>query len=122
MKRCANIRPLSAVNSSVKVYDKVVNIDPLILYQRMLLSKEEDLYYFTFEIATFPLSLFTNTDMRKNIKSALCTEFDSTPEIDVKEKLEKVISHIVDGGYFIHAEKCGSNMKSQTYKDVCNRF
>lgn len=73
---CANIRPLSAINSSVKVYDKVVNIDPLILYQRMLLSKEEDLHYFTFEIATFPL--FTNTGMRKNIKSALCTEFDSS--------------------------------------------
>lgn len=97
MKRCATICPLSAVNSSVKVYDKVVDIDPIILYQRMLLSKEDLSYYFTFEIALFPLSLFTNTGMRKNIKSALCTEFYSTPEKDVKEKLEKVITYIVDG-------------------------
>lgn len=123
LKRCDNIRPLSSVNSSIKCYDKVIKIDPLILYQRMLLRKEEDLsYYFTFEIAPFPLSLFTTTGMRKNVKSALCKEFDSIPEKDVKEKLENVSSYIIDGGHILHAVKWASNEKCQTYKDVCNRY
>jgi hypothetical protein len=123
LKRCDNVRPLSAVNSTVKVYDKAVNIDPLILYQRMLFRKDEDLSdYFKFELAPFPLSLFTNTGMRKNVKSSLYSEFECIPEQEVQEKLNNVTTHIIDGGHLLHSVRWGSDIANHTYQDICNTY
>src|ERR1700761_4076303 len=82
MKRSDNVRSLATVNSSVKVNEKVININPLILYQRMLIRRNmsDDLSdYFKYEIAPYPLSLFTNSGM-KNIKSNLYEEFTYVDE------------------------------------------
>src|SRR6201996_6918308 len=70
MKRSNNVRSLATVNSSVKVNEIVININPMILYQRMLIRRNmsDDLSdYFKYEIVPYPLSLFTNSGMRKYV-------------------------------------------------------
>ena len=68
--------------------------------------------YFKYEIAPYPLSLFTNSGMRKNIKSNLYEEFTYVDE----DVLKKTDCFIIDGGYVFHAVKCNKN-NSRTYAD-----
>ena len=108
------------MNSSVKVNEKVINIDLVILYQRMLIRRNmsDDLSdYFKYEIAWYPLSLFTNSGMRKTIKSNLYEEFTYVDEAVLK----KTDCFIIDGGYLLHAVKWNKN-SSRTYADVCNSY
>ena len=41
MKRSDNVRTLATITSTVKIKDKVVVIEPMVLYQRMLLVKKD---------------------------------------------------------------------------------
>jgi len=73
--------PLSTVNSSVQINDKKIPVDPFLLFRRISISKktDEDLkLYMKYELAPFPLALFSESGMRKAIKSALYKLFNTT--------------------------------------------
>lgn len=120
MKRSDSVRSLATITSTVKIKDKVVAIEPMVLYQRILLIKKDsdDLVdYFKYELAAYPLALFTTTGMRKAVKSALYEEFSTVDE----QELASTDCFVIDGGYLLHSvswKKTGS----LTYLDVCNAY
>ena len=74
MKRSDNVRSLATITSTLKIKDKVVAIEPMVLYQRMLFVKKDsnDLAgYFKYGLASYPLALFINTGIKKICKISL---------------------------------------------------
>ena len=72
LKRSSRVHSLASLYSSVKINNKTVTIDPLMLYQRMLMLKEsdEDLkFYLTYDLAPYPMPFFKDGEMRKTVKS-----------------------------------------------------
>lgn len=70
-KRKGKVIPLLAVNSSIKVGEETICLYPLMLFQRMCIakkSKDEIKDYLKYELAPFPLSLFSEAGMRKGTK------------------------------------------------------
>ena len=68
MKRSDNVRSLATITSTMKIKDKVVAIEPMVLYQSMLLVKKDSIDlagYFKYGLAPYPLALFINTGMKK---------------------------------------------------------
>ena len=98
MKRSDNVRFLAIITSTAKIKDKVIAIEPRVLYQRMLFFKKNrnDLAdYFQYKLPPYPLALFINTGMRKNVKSALYREFSNVEW----QELAKTDCFIIDGCY-----------------------
>lgn len=93
--------PLASMSNSVKVRGETLVIDPLMIFQRISISKQsdEDLKtYMNYELAPFPLSLFDETGMRKTKTSALYGVFEvSTAEINFPD-----FDIVVDGGFLLH--------------------
>ena len=93
--------PLLTMSSTVKVHDEKVPIDPVLLFQRMSITKsfeDEHEKFFTYELAPYPLSLFDEMGMRKTQKSAIYDCFQSVDiEIDNTHA-----TYIIDGGYLLH--------------------
>jgi len=61
-KRSNRVLPLLSVNSSVKIHDCKVVVDPLLLFQRICLNKKFDEHlreYLKYELSPYPLALFT---------------------------------------------------------------
>ena len=86
----------------------------------MLLCRElsDDISeYFKFEIAPYPMSLSTNTGMKKTTISTLY-EFKS---ID-NNLLNKTDIYIIDGEYLLHKVKWNLKKKCSTgnYKELCD--
>lgn len=101
LKRANRIASLLMVTSSVKVHGEKVAIDPLLLFQRISITKqfEDNLQqYFEYELAPYPLSLFDETGMRKNKKSSLYELLEPVDgEVDYTN-----VTYIIDGGYLLH--------------------
>lgn len=100
-QRKNKVLPLKAVQSSVKVNSEDIPIDPLLLYQRISLninSKEDMKAFLQYELAPFPLSLFTENGTRKNVKSQLYDEFTN---IDALPTSDNHV-HVIDGGFLLH--------------------
>lgn len=87
--------------STIKVHDEKVPVDPVLLFQRMSITKtfeDEIEKFFEYDLAPYPLSLFDETGMRKTQKSAIYDWFESVNiEIDNTNA-----SYIIDGGYLLH--------------------
>lgn len=97
-QRKKRVVPLRAANSSIKIQDEIVPIDPTTLFQRISLAKKSDQHlqqYLQYELAPFPLSLFNESGMRKTKKSSLYEAF--SPVTDVINFV-----HVIDGGYLLH--------------------
>ena len=80
IQRCDNVRSLATMISTVKIKVKVVAIEPMVLYLRMLFVKKDsnDLSeYFKYELTPYPLVLFCKRGMRKIVKSALYEKFSN---------------------------------------------
>lgn len=61
LKRNNRVLTLASLNSSIKVYNEVVPIDPLLLFQRISFTKKSDEElrdYLKYELAPYPLSIF----------------------------------------------------------------
>jgi len=74
LKRANRVLPLLTVTSSVKVHDIKVAIDPLLLFQRISVTKqfEDHLQQFLqYELVPYLLALFDDIRMRKTKKSSL---------------------------------------------------
>lgn len=100
-KRKDKVIPLLAANSSIKIDEVAIPIDPLLLFQRMCIAKKSDeelQEYFKFELAPFPLSLFSEEGMGKSLKSSLYKAFLAlTGDMDFGSSI-----HVIDGGYLLH--------------------
>ena len=101
LKRADKVLPLLTMSSTIKVHDKKVPVDPVLLFQRMSISKtfeDEIEKFFEYELAPYPLSMFDETGMRKTQKSAIYNCFESM-EIEIDNTNA---SYIIDGGYLLH--------------------
>lgn len=77
LKRSDRVLPLSSINSSIKVPDSKVSIDPLLLFQGICLNKKFDDHlpeYLKYE--PYPTALFDHTGTRKTVKSKLYDLFE----------------------------------------------
>ncbi|KYN02063.1 hypothetical protein ALC62_07132 [Cyphomyrmex costatus] len=98
-KRTNRVKALSSIHASIKVNDDLVPIDPLLLFQRLcanITEKTDMRMYLKFELAPFPLSIFTEDGFRKNTKSDLFGYFTKT------EPPRGDLVHVVDGGFLLH--------------------
>lgn len=88
-KRKDKVLSLKSINSSIKVNDEAVTINPLLLFQRLCVSIRSinDMkQYLKFELSPFPLSLFTENGLRKNVKSDLYKLFISVAVSSIPTK------------------------------------
>ncbi|KAK4885458.1 hypothetical protein RN001_001729 [Aquatica leii] len=101
LKRSEKVLPLLAATSTVKIHEEEVPIDPVLLFQRMSVTKtfqHEIEKFFAYELAPYPLSLFDAAGMRKTMKSAIYDCFQSiNGEVDCTNAV-----YIIDGGYLLH--------------------
>ena len=100
-KRAIKVLPLSVVNKSVKINDCKVCVDPLLLFQRITVTKqfESNLEgYLQYELSPYPTSLFDNNGMRKTTKATL---YDNMTPFDI-ELDENNVTYIIDGGFLLH--------------------
>lgn len=97
-KRKNKVLSLKTVQSSVIVNGDIIAIDPLLLFQRISLTIDSKKYmetYLQYKLAPFPLSLFTENGLRKNVKSQLYDLFVSANG----PTLSDGVVHVVDGGF-----------------------
>ncbi|GBL79850.1 hypothetical protein AVEN_28917-1 [Araneus ventricosus] len=101
LKRVDKVLLLLTISSAIKVHDKKVPIDPVLLFLRMSITKsfaDELETFFKYELAPYPLSLFDAIGMRKTQKSAI---YDCFQCVNV-EIHNTNTTYIVDGGYLLH--------------------
>ena len=92
---------LQTVKSLVKVNNDTIPINPLLLFQRLCLNvdiKSDMEKYLKFELAPFPLSLFTENGFRKNLKSQLFDHFTRTEALPSTTN----VGYVIDGGFLLH--------------------
>lgn len=109
---------LHGVNSKLKIGDKIIPVDPLLLFQRICVMKKTDeelQFYLKFELAPYPLSLFDDVGMRKSTKSTLYSLFQSLDVTLVKESSR----YIIDGGMLLYRVKWPTNC---TYENVLKEY
>ncbi|GBM47465.1 hypothetical protein AVEN_153682-1 [Araneus ventricosus] len=101
LKYVDKVLPFLTISSAIKVHDEKVPIDPVLLFQRMSITKsfEDELQtFFKYELALYPLSLFDATGMCKTQKSTIYDCFQRTNvEVDNTNT-----TYIIDGGYLLH--------------------
>lgn len=95
------VLPLAAVNTSIKVEDTSVPVEPEMMFRRIAFAKksqDELKNYLKYELAPFPLPLFDVNGMRKCKKSAFYDLFKPLEEEPYFENK----SFVIDGGYILH--------------------
>jgi hypothetical protein len=119
IKRNDGVKNLAALQSSVKIGDDQVTIDPMTLFNRLiaLVMRDSDVSScFKYELSPFPTSLFDKGVMRDANKSKL------------REHLTKGIeqcnppdnsNHVIDGGALLHKIKW---LPDQNFKDVVTQY
>jgi hypothetical protein len=120
LKRAWQTRTLAQVTTSVTGGKKVLNIDPSLLFNRLLIIMERsgDMQpYFAYELSALPASLFKDAFMRKPDKSKLAKELIAgvvssppTPQSTV---------HVIDGGCLLHMV---SWCDGGSYADVAQQY
>ncbi|GBM54505.1 hypothetical protein AVEN_228118-1, partial [Araneus ventricosus] len=101
-KRKGKVVTLASINSSVKIGNISIVMDPFMLFHRLCIAKQSDddlKAFFKFELSPFPISLFTGEGMRKGTKSSLYTSFSSITE-DAKAEGSQYV--VVDGFHLLH--------------------
>ncbi|KAL7304817.1 hypothetical protein TKK_0003040 [Trichogramma kaykai] len=96
------VLPLKATTSSVKIDDEIVSIDPTLIFQRASLSiqtKGDMARYLECELATYPLSLFNESGMRKAEKQQVqfYTNFNQMKDISC----QKDSYFVIDGCFLL---------------------
>lgn len=118
-KRKEKVLPLATVSNSIKVNQDIIPINPLMLFQRICVTKQSDgelKEHLKYELTPFPLSLFTEEGMRKGTKSSLYSAFSPLPN---DTELGANCIEIVDGGYLLHRLLWHRNA---TYGSICRNY
>ena len=117
-KRKDRVIPLAAVNTSIRIEEVEIPIDPLLIFHRMCIAKksEEELQqYLQFELSPYPLSLFCERGMRKGTKSSLYKIVKPCPnEIGVGSSI-----HVIDGGFLLHRVVWHRN---ESFAAICTNY
>ena len=95
---------LQGVNSKIKIGNKSIPIDPLLLFQRICVMKKSDEElesYLKFELAPYPLPLFDEVGMRKSTKSSLYSLFQML-DVDLNKDTSR---YFIDGGMLLYRVK-----------------
>lgn len=95
-------------------------VDPLTLFQRVCVAKksEDDLKrLFKFELAPFPMSLFTEEGMRKGTKSAMYSLFTPIEEVNLGNRQ----CNVIDGGYLLH-KVVWNKTPTTTFEMLCSTY
>jgi len=117
-QRTDRVLSLLTVNSTIKIHDTETAVDPLLLFQRIIVIKrtnEELRNYLEYELAPYPLSLFDEAGMRKTTKSLFYDNFEivkSPPDF-------QNATYVIDGGYLLRKVVWDMN---QTYDDICVKY
>lgn len=101
-KKKDKVRTLESMSNSIKLRDKRVNIEPLAIFQRLCIIKQSDnelKEHFKYELAPYPMALFTEEGMRKGTKSKFYSAFTPLPQNIAVETNTFVV---IDGGYLLH--------------------
>lgn len=101
-KRKDKVLSLASLSTSIKVRDKRVDVEPLTIFQRLCIIKQSDQElkeHFKYELAPYPMALFTEEGMRKETKSKLYSAFTPLPQ---NISVEADVFVVVDGGYLLH--------------------
>ena len=94
MPRKENNVTLASLHSTLKTSNEVVNINPLILFSRLILLAESEEETFEYELTNYQFSLFKDGMMRNSKKASLCS---SLMKIIPNANLPKEIVY-VNGG------------------------
>lgn len=122
LKRKDKVVTLASVNCSLKIAGKKFTADPLTLFQRICIMKqsEDDLKeLFAYELAPFPMSLFSEEGMRKNAKSTLYDAAFTPIQEDVNLGSRRAC--VIDGGYLLHKVVWGKTT-TPTFESVCHSY
>ncbi|KYN50525.1 hypothetical protein ALC57_00165 [Trachymyrmex cornetzi] len=102
------VQTLRSVHTYVKVHDEKIEINPLLIFQRIALNiktKTDMKQYLKYELAPMPLSIFDDSGMRKTQKSLFYDNFNAIQPSPIFQNCINVI----DGGFFIHKVVWTSN-------------
>lgn len=121
LKRKDKVVTLASLSCSLKIKDKQITVDPLTLFQRVCIIKqsEADLRnLFKYELAPFPMSLFTEEGMHKSTKSKLYDAFlPIAGEVDFGARK----CNVIDGGFLLH-RVVWSKSSEATFQVVCQNY
>ncbi|CAD6231375.1 GSCOCG00012225001-RA-CDS, partial [Cotesia congregata] len=118
-QRKNKVLPFSAMTSTIEVDKTRVVINPLLLFQRMCISREtvgDVKEYLSYELAPFPLSLFAKDGMRKGTKSSLFNTF--TP-VERSSNISTSSHFVIDGGFLLHKVIWDRN---SSFKDITTKY
>lgn len=112
---------LASVSCSLQIKDKKFTVDPLTLFQRVCKMKQsqDDLKnLFKYELALFPMSLFTEEGMHTGRKSMMYEAFNPIQEqVDLGSRK----CNVIDGGYLLH-KVVWSKSNEATFQVVCQNY
>ncbi|KAL4100763.1 hypothetical protein QTP88_020794 [Uroleucon formosanum] len=102
LKRSNRVLPIAILNSSIRIREEIISIDPLFIFQRisiMKTSNEELKSYFEYELSPYPLSLFNEMGTRKTKKSIL---YDFIQSSNLESFTLGNALYVIDGGFLLH--------------------
>ena len=113
-----------ATKSSVKIDGEQVQIDPQLLFQRLITvmhSSDELESVFKYELCSYPSSLFDSSLLlREADKPAFADAIWHLSEPhDTANVLQGTVQYVLDGGALLHRIPWP---RGSTYKDICHRY
>jgi len=113
-------------NSTVKVDNSVINVDPQLLFQRIITSVQgigcdiEMEHIFSFELSTYPSSLVDNDGLlREADKSQLAKSIWNESLNEVQQEVPQNCAQVLDGGSLLHRI---SWQKGQYFGEIINKY
>lgn len=116
------MKPLDALKNAVPIEQKMVYINPEILFTRLTAISQQQgemEMYFEYEMSAFPLSLFKDGLMRKPDKPSLRKVLMPESFAVQKDQLPKDLVYVVDGGALLHRVRW---MKGTTFGDIAKQY
>lgn len=112
-----------ASKSSVKINNDQVQVDPQLLFQRLIMACENSQLaeLFRYELCTYPTSLFDSPlTLRQPQKPALAEALWAKLSPEAKTQPEGNVQYVLDGGALLHRVPWPRG--SPTYKEVCDLY
>lgn len=122
-KKCNQVKTLASM-SGVKIDGEIVQIDPRLLFQRMISATnstgEELTEVLKHELCTMPPSLFEPSGLlRQACKSTLAEVIWKIPAIANNATIPNIVTHVIDGGHLLHRLPWP---RGSTYDDICSMY
>ena len=123
IKRKDQVKPIIALQNTVKVDKESIPVEPTVLFNRLVAiaqrEQEDVVKLFKFELTQEPMSLFKHGLMRKPDKSSLRKAIMKDNEALKKDHLPANSFFVVDGGALLHRVRW---MKKLTVEKVAEAY